>query len=394
MSSVPTRSRYRTGSEELDARLADLLDEVGATQDRDQLFEILVSAVRLAHDDAGWRVASEEPVDGQPAAPWLAMPGMRVERGEHAVVGGAADGPTLAETVATVDAVLPGLAERWDGTPRHVLVLLPRTPGQADTLLGRHATDGSLQLDEMRLSDDELREVDKIIVLACGTSFYAGLVAKYAIEHWTRIPCEVELASEFRYRDPIVDATTLVVAISQSGETMDTLMAVQHAREQGSRVLAIVNTHGSTIPRESDAVLYTHAGPEIAVASTKAFLAQITAAYLLGLYMAELRGNMFHDEVVQILDELRELPAKIQQVIDRSDRVREVARWMADTPTVLFPEPFCPMMTIFTRVPPQPPRSAGPRGRPAPAASPRSRGRSRSSPPRTTWRRALSGFRR
>ncbi len=206
----------------------------------------------------------------------------------------------------------------------------------ADTLLGRTDRAGRLSLDEVRIDESVLRAVDKIVVVACGTAAYAGHVAKYAIEHWCRIPVEVELAHEFRYRDPVVDERTLVVAISQSGETMDTLMAVRHAREQGSRVLAIVNTHGSTIPRESDAVLYTHAGPEIAVASTKAFLAQITAAYLLGLYMAELRGNMFHDEVVQILDELRELPAKIQQVIDRSDRVREVARWMADTPTVLF----------------------------------------------------------
>ncbi|HEY0117153.1 MAG TPA: glutamine--fructose-6-phosphate transaminase (isomerizing) [Cellulomonas sp.] len=206
----------------------------------------------------------------------------------------------------------------------------------ADTLLGRTDRSGRLTLDEVHIDVSVLRAVNKIVVVACGTAAYAGHVAKYAIEHWCRIPVEVELAHEFRYRDPVVDERTLVVAISQSGETMDTLMAVRHAREQGSRVLAIVNTHGSTIPRESDAVLYTHAGPEIAVASTKAFLAQITAAYLLGLYLAELRGNMFHDEVSQILDELREVPAKIQQVIDRSGRIREVARWMADTPTVLF----------------------------------------------------------
>ena len=206
----------------------------------------------------------------------------------------------------------------------------------ADTLLGRTDRAGKLTLDEIRIPESVLRAVDKIVVVACGTAAYAGHVAKYAIEHWCRIPVEVELAHEFRYRDPVVDEKTLVVAISQSGETMDTLMAVRHAQEQGSRVLAIVNTHGSTIPRESDAVLYTHAGPEIAVASTKAFLAQITAAYLLGLYLAELRGNMFHDEVAAILDELRALPGKIQQVLDRSGRIREVARFMADTPTVLF----------------------------------------------------------
>ncbi len=206
----------------------------------------------------------------------------------------------------------------------------------ADTLLGRTDRAGRLALDEIRIDESVLRAIDKIVVVACGTAAYAGHVAKYAIEHWCRIPVEVELAHEFRYRDPVVDERTLVVAISQSGETMDTLMAVRHAQEQGSRVLAIVNTHGSTIPRESDAVLYTHAGPEIAVASTKAFLAQITATYLLGLYLAELRGNMFHDEVATILAELRELPAKIQQVLDRSGRIREVARFMADTPSVLF----------------------------------------------------------
>ncbi|OJV60680.1 MAG: glutamine--fructose-6-phosphate aminotransferase [Cellulomonas sp. 73-145] len=206
----------------------------------------------------------------------------------------------------------------------------------ADTLLGRTDVHGRLVLDEMHIDESVLRQVDKIVVVACGTAAYAGHVAKYAVEHWCRIPVEVELAHEFRYRDPVVDERTLVVAISQSGETMDTLMAVRHAREQGSRVLAVVNTHGSTIPRESDAVLYTHAGPEIAVASTKAFLAQITAVYLLGLYLAQLRGNMFPDEVGTILAELRAMPDKIQQVLDRADRVRQVARWMADTQSVLF----------------------------------------------------------
>jgi len=206
----------------------------------------------------------------------------------------------------------------------------------ADTLLGRLDVSGHLALDEMRIDESVLRSVDKIVVVACGTAAYAGHVAKYAIEHWCRIPVEVELAHEFRYRDPVVDDRTLVVAVSQSGETMDTLMAVRHAREQGATTLAIVNTHGSTIPRESDAVLYTHAGPEIAVASTKAFLAQITAAYLLGLYLAQLRGNKFPDEIATTLDELRQMPDKIQQVLDRSERVREIARWMADTQSVLF----------------------------------------------------------
>jgi glucosamine--fructose-6-phosphate aminotransferase (isomerizing) len=206
----------------------------------------------------------------------------------------------------------------------------------ADTLLGRTDEAGNIVLDDMRIDEAVLRAVDKIIVVACGTAAYAGHVAKYAIEHWCRIPVEVELAHEFRYRDPIVNSKTLVVAVSQSGETMDTLMAVRHAREQGAKVLAIVNTNGSTIPRESDAVLYTHAGPEIAVASTKAFLAQITAAYILGLYLAQLRGNKFPDEVAALLAELRDMPRKVQTVIERGEYVRATARSMADEDKVLF----------------------------------------------------------
>jgi len=206
----------------------------------------------------------------------------------------------------------------------------------ANTLLGRTDEAGRLVLDELRMDEAELRAVDKIVFIACGTAAYAGMVAKYAIEHWTRIPCEVELAHEFRYRDPVVNDRTLVVAISQSGETMDTLMAVRHARQLGARVIAICNTHGSTIPRESDAVLYTHAGPEIAVASTKAFLAQITACYILGLYLAQLRGGTYADEAQAVMKDLHEMPAKIQTVLDGLDRVREIARFMVDTRSVLF----------------------------------------------------------
>ena len=178
----------------------------------------------------------------------------------------------------------------------------------ADTLLGRLGERGELVLDEVRLSDQELRDVDKIFVVACGTAYHAGLIAKYAIEHWTRIPVEVELASEFRYRDPVLDRSTLVVVISQSGETMDTLMALRHAREQKARVLAICNANGSTIPRESDAVLYTHAGPEVAVASTKGFLTQLVACYLVGLFLAQVRGMKYEDEVAAIVADLRRLP--------------------------------------------------------------------------------------
>ncbi|MGJ9402099.1 glutamine--fructose-6-phosphate transaminase (isomerizing) [Arthrobacter sp. KK5.5] len=206
----------------------------------------------------------------------------------------------------------------------------------ADTLLGRSDSQGRMTLDELRIDAADLKNISKIIVLACGTSAYAGSVAKYAIEHWCRIPVEVELSHEFRYRDPIVDASTLIVSISQSGETMDTLMAVRYAKEQGAKTLSICNTNGSTIPRESDAVLYTHAGPEIAVASTKAFLAQITATYLLGLYLAQLRGNLFTGQIKDILADLQAIPAKIQEILDRAEDVKALARSMSDADSVLF----------------------------------------------------------
>ena len=206
----------------------------------------------------------------------------------------------------------------------------------ADTLLGRFDADRRLTLDEVRISEAELRTIDKIVIVACGTAFYAGLVAKYAIEHWTRVPCEVEIASEFRYRDPIVTARTLVVTISQSGETADTLMAVRHAREQGAKVIAICNTNGSTIPRESDAVLYTHAGPEIGVASTKGFLTQIAACYLLGLYLAQVRGTKYGDEIAAVMSELEQMPAKIQQVLDAQQQVLDLAVELRDARSVLF----------------------------------------------------------
>ncbi|MGX1492050.1 glucosamine--fructose-6-phosphate aminotransferase (isomerizing) [Streptomyces tendae] len=206
----------------------------------------------------------------------------------------------------------------------------------ADTLLGRIDAGGSLRLDEVRIGASELREVDKVVIVACGTAFHAGLIAKYAIEHWTRIPCEVELASEFRYRDPIMDQQTLVVAISQSGETMDTLMALRHAREQGARVLAICNTNGSTIPRESDAVLYTHAGPEVAVASTKAFLTQLVACYLVALYLGQVRGTKWGDEIRAVIRDLSQISGAVERVLETMEPVRELARSLAAKNTVLF----------------------------------------------------------
>ena len=206
----------------------------------------------------------------------------------------------------------------------------------ADTLLGRIGPDGQLQLDNMTLSDHELREIDKIVIVACGTAYHSGMIAKYAIEHWTRIPTEVELASEFRYRDPILNSRILVISISQSGETMDTLMAMRYAREQGSKVLAICNTQGSTIPREADAALYTYAGPEIAVASTKAFLTQVVACYLVALYLAQVRGNKYGDEIRTIVNELADMPGKVDLVLDTTKGVRELAREFSNAQSVLF----------------------------------------------------------
>ncbi|MFD8144457.1 glutamine--fructose-6-phosphate transaminase (isomerizing) [Streptomyces sp. NPDC059708] len=206
----------------------------------------------------------------------------------------------------------------------------------ADTLLGRIDASGLLTLDEVRIPASVLREVDKVVIVACGTAYHAGMIAKLAIEHWTRIPCETELASEFRYRDPILDQRTLVIAISQSGETMDTLMALRHAREQGARVLAICNTNGSTIPRESDAVLYTHAGPEVAVASTKAFLTQLVACYLVALYLGQVRGTKWGDEIEAVIRELSDIAAAVDRVLETMEPVRALARSLADKDTVLF----------------------------------------------------------
>jgi len=206
----------------------------------------------------------------------------------------------------------------------------------ADTLIGRIDPEGKVKLDGLNLSDEYLQGIDKIIITACGTAYHSGLIAKYAIEHWTRVPCEVELASEFRYRDPILSAQTLVIAISQSGETMDVLMAMRYAREQGAKVLAICNSNGSTIPRESDSVIYTIAGPEVAVASTKAFLTQIVACYLFAMYLAQVRGTAFGQPSEEIALELGRMSAKVDLVLDTSEGVRAIAKEFVNSPSVLF----------------------------------------------------------
>jgi glutamine---fructose-6-phosphate transaminase (isomerizing) len=205
----------------------------------------------------------------------------------------------------------------------------------ANTLRG-HLVDGAIRLDEQRLDPQELREIEKVFVVACGTAYHAGLIGKQAIEHWTRIPVEVELASEFRYRDPVLDRQTLVVAISQSGETADTLEAVRYARTQRARVLAICNTNGAQIPRESDAVLYTHAGPEIGVAATKTFVAQVAAVELVGLALAQARGTKYGDEIVREFENLAAVPEQIARALDCVEQVREIGRTIAQSKAVLF----------------------------------------------------------
>jgi glutamine---fructose-6-phosphate transaminase (isomerizing) len=270
-----------------------------------------------------------------------------VELGQDQAVVLTADGYRITDFHGNED-LEPGTAYRefyidWDlsaaekgGYEFFMLKEIAEQPSAvADTLLG-HFVNGRIVLDEQRLSDQELREIDKVFVVACGTAYHSGLLAKYAIEHWTRLPVEVELASEFRYRDPVLDRSTLVVAISQSGETADTLEAVRHAKDQKAKVLAICNTNGSQIPRECDAVLYTRAGPEIGVASTKTFLAQIAANYLVGLALAQARGTKYPDEVEREYRELEAMPDLVARVLATVEPVAALGYRFAQSSTVLF----------------------------------------------------------
>jgi glucosamine--fructose-6-phosphate aminotransferase (isomerizing) len=205
-----------------------------------------------------------------------------------------------------------------------------------ETLGGRLGADGLLHLDELAMSDEDIRGIEQVVIIACGSSYHSGLVGKYAIERWCRLPVHVEMASEFRYRDPVVGRTTLVIAISQSGETADTLEALRHARSQRAWVLAVTNTIGSTVSRESDAAFYTRGGPEVAVASTKAVMAQLAAMYVVGLYLAQVRGTRDPDEVRAHLRDLQSIPDLITEVLSRMDPVRELAKSLADEERVLF----------------------------------------------------------
>ena len=199
----------------------------------------------------------------------------------------------------------------------------------ADTLGGRlDAESGRLVLDELRTDEHALRTVDKVFVVACGTSYHAGLVAKYAIEHWARIPVEIDVASEFRYRDPVLDAQTLVIGVSQSGETADTIAACRYAQELEAKVFAVTNVVDSTMAREADAVVYTHAGPEIGVAATKTFTCQIAALDLLALWLAQLRGSLYASEVGTLLEQMLRLPAQVAEVLaDLGEVEAEAAVW-------------------------------------------------------------------
>ncbi len=265
-----------------------------------------------------------------------------VELGQDQVVVVTADGYAVTDFDGNDVQTRPFHVD-WDldavekgGHDYFMLKEIEEQPAAVENTLMGHFVDGRIVLDEQRLSDQDLRDVDKVFVVACGTAYHSGLLAKYAIEHWTRLPVEVELASEFRYRDPVLDRSTLVVAISQSGETADTLEAVRHAKDQKARVLAVCNTNGAQIPREADAVLYTRAGPEIGVASTKCFLAQITANYLVGLALAQARGTKYSDEVAAQFAELEAMPAAVARVLETVEPVRALARELAPSSAVLF----------------------------------------------------------
>ncbi len=222
-------------------------------------------------------------------------------------------------------------AERG-GFPHFMLKEIYEQPKSiADTLIGRTAG-----LDPEITAGIDLTGISKVVIIACGTAYHAGLVGKYAIEKWANIAVEVELASEYRYREPAVDSQTLVIPISQSGETMDTLMAMRYARSHGARVFAVCNTNGSTIPRESDAVLYTHAGPEIAVASTKAFTAQLIAMYLIALHLGRVRGVVTKELSDEIGLELAELPSKVEQILETVEPLRALTRQFKDATSMLF----------------------------------------------------------
>ncbi|HHY07768.1 MAG TPA: glutamine--fructose-6-phosphate transaminase (isomerizing) [Corynebacteriales bacterium] len=279
---------------------------------------------------------------GSDVAAFIEYTRQAVELGQDNIVTITKDGYTITDFAGTEIEGRPFTidwdleAAEKDGYDYFMLKEIAEQPHAiADTLRG-HLHNGRIVLDEQRITDEDLRQIEKIFVVACGSAYHSGMLAKYAIEHWTRVPVEIELASEFRYRDAVLGPDTLVLAISQSGETADTLEALRHARAQKARVLAICNTNGAQIPRESDAVLYTHAGPEIAVASTKSFLAQVTANYLVGLALAQARGTKYAEEVEEIFQDLENMSAKVEKTLEQWDNVNEIAGHFAQNDTMLF----------------------------------------------------------
>jgi glutamine---fructose-6-phosphate transaminase (isomerizing) len=251
---------------------------------------------------------------------------------ENQVAEVRADGVRITDLEGTEVPVEP-LEVEWDlaaaeksGYDDFMLKEIHEQPASIrDTLRGRFDHLGRLNLDEIRMPEDRIEDVDKVFVVACGTAFHAGMVAKYAIEHMTRLPVEIDIASEFRYRDPVLDADTLTLGVSQSGETIDTLEAVRHARHQQSHVIAITNTVGSSIAREADGVLYQHAGPELGVAATKTFATQMVTLQLLALYLAQVRGTMYPAEIAGFVDLMSALPGQVEQALLLDEQVRSIA---------------------------------------------------------------------
>jgi glucosamine--fructose-6-phosphate aminotransferase (isomerizing) len=214
--------------------------------------------------------------------------------------------------------------------------MLEQPQAVSDTLLDRRGPDGKLILDQMRLTAEDLRGIDKVFIVACGSSYHAALVAKYAIEHWVKLPTEVDIASEFRYRDPVLNGRTLCVGVSQSGETLDTSEAMQEAARLGAKVLVVSNVVDSSMARAADGVLYTRAGPEIGVASTKCHLAQIVALEVLGLYLAQIMGTLPPADINRILDAMEALPGLVGGTLLREHDVDDVAEKLTDARDFFF----------------------------------------------------------
>ena len=224
-------------------------------------------------------------------------------------------------------------AERGGYTHFMLKEIFEQPKAISETLLGRFSNDSKVICSELASLN---LDIDRILILACGTAYHAGLIGKYAIEQWSKIAVDVELASEFRYRKPFLTPKTLVITISQSGETMDTLMAARHAKDLGAATLSICNTMGSSIARESDAVFYTHAGPEIAVASTKALLTQIVALKVIALYLAQNNKSLSGAQIAAIISELLALPNKVEEILETVEPLREMTRGFKDATSVLF----------------------------------------------------------